>query len=85
MGQVVAPVVVQLPPAGDEVTLYPVIADPPSSPGGVQETVALASPEDALTPVGASGATGPRAGVTGDEAADGSEVLTVFVAVTVNV
>ena len=42
-------------PPGEEVTVYPVIGDPPSLTGAVKLTVACAFPPVALTPVGAPG------------------------------
>jgi len=41
--------------SGLEVTVYPVMADPPSEEGADQETLALALPASAETPVGAVG------------------------------
>ncbi len=55
---------------------------PPSEPGAVQVTVAVASPATAATPVGAPGTV---AGVTGFEGAEGVPVPTAVVALTVNV
>ena len=43
-------------PPGDEVTVYPVIGDPPLDAGGVQVTVAEASPAVAEAAVGLPGA-----------------------------
>ena len=43
---------------GFEVTVYPVIGEPPLDEGAVNETVACVSPGTAVTPVGAPGATG---------------------------
>ena len=42
-------------PPGFEVTVYPVMVDPPSSIGGVHETVAWPSPAMASTFVGGAG------------------------------
>lgn len=78
----VAPVVEQEPPAGTEVTAYPVTADPPSDAGAVHVTVAEPSPAIADTDVGAPGTV---LGVTAEDAVDGALVPTAFVAVTVNV
>ena len=47
--------VVHVPEPGVPVTVYPVIAEPPSLAGALQETVACASPADAVTAVGAPG------------------------------
>ena len=58
------------------------IADPPSDPGALQETVAWASPAVAATEVGAPGAV---AGVTAAEADEAAEVPAELVAVTVKV
>ena len=66
----------------EEVTVYPVIAEPPFEAGAVQVTVAEALPATAETPVGAPGTVG---GVTGDDAAEGKELPTAFMARTVNV
>jgi hypothetical protein len=57
--QDVAPVVVQVLLPGDEVTVYPVMALPPSLAGAVHDTEAEAFPGVADTPVGAPGAVGP--------------------------
>ena len=59
----VAPAVVAKAPPGEAVTVYPVIALPPSD-GAVQETIASVLPGVALTAVGASGTVGAAAGVT---------------------
>jgi len=78
--------VVDCPP--DEVTVYEVMALPPSETGGVQVTVAEVSPAVADTPVGVpggvAGKTG-RTGVTDEEAELAGPVPTALVAVTVNV
>lgn len=55
---------------------------PPLVDGGDHETVALALPAAAVTPLGALGAV---AGVTAAEGVDDGPVPTAFVAVTVNV
>jgi hypothetical protein len=78
------PVPVPVPPAGEEVTVYPVIALPPSDEGTVKLTVAWALPAAAITPVGAPGTVG-AVGVTAVEAAEGTELPTAFVATTVKV
>jgi hypothetical protein len=67
----------------DGVIVYPVIAEPPSDAGAVQETVADALPATAETPVGAPGAV--MLGVTEAEAEEDKELPTMFVATTVNV
>jgi hypothetical protein len=79
---VVAPVVVAAWPPGLAVTVYPVIAEPPSLAGAVQDTTACALPAEAVTAVGAPGA---ALGVTAALAADAAEVPAGLVAVTVNV
>ncbi len=56
----VVPVAVM--PPGAEVTVYDVIAQPPSDEGAVQLTVACPLPAAALTPVGALGRPGTVAG-----------------------
>jgi len=66
----------------DAVTLYPVIAEPPSEVGAVQVTVAKVLPATAETPVGAKGSV--PIGVAEDEA-ESKELPARFVALTVNV
>jgi hypothetical protein len=73
---------VQVLPSGLEVTVYPVIAEPPLSAGLVQDTDAALEPAVAETPVGLAGTV---AGTTGAEAVEGRLVPTPFVAVTVKV
>lgn len=68
--------------AGDEITVYPVIALPPLDPGALQLTTEDALATVPLTPVGAPGG---AAGMTLDEATDGREFPCEFVAITVNV
>ena len=46
---------VSVPPAGDETTVKPVIAEPPFDAGAVKVTVAWALPATAVTAVGAPG------------------------------
>ena len=75
-------VTVAEPPAGDDVTVYEVIALPPLEAGGVHDTVAEASPAVAVT---ADGAPGTVAGVTLLEASEAGPVPMAFVAVTVKV
>src|SRR5665213_1333138 len=80
--EVVAAVVQVWPPL--EVTVYPVMADPPLEAGAVQDT-ASAPVVDVAVAVAAVGAPGA---VAGTAAADGAEALPVpaaFVAVTVKV
>ena len=76
-----APVAVR--PPGDEVTVYPVIADPPVFTGAVKLTVALPLLTIAEILVGTPGAV--IAGVTADDAVEAVPVPTMFVAVTVKV
>jgi hypothetical protein len=78
-----APDAVLLP--GDEVTVYEVIAEPPSDAGGVNVTVACPFPAVAATPVGAPGAVVTEAGVTWFDTLDGTLVPAEFVALTVKV
>jgi len=76
-----APVAVKLP--GEEVTVYPVIADPPVFVGAVKLTVALPLLPVAEILVGTPGAI--AAGVTADDALEAVPVPTELVAVTVKV
>src|SRR5258708_1382277 len=76
------PVAVALSQPGDEVTVYPLIWDPPLEAGAVQVTVAWALPAVAVTAVGAPG--GPM-GMTALEAVEAGLVPTALVAVTVKV
>jgi len=69
-------------PPGLEVTVYNVMIAPPLLEGAVNETIAAASDDVALTTVGAFGGI---AGVTDADAADAGPVPTPFVAFTVNV
>jgi hypothetical protein len=81
--QVSAPVVVQVFEPGDEVTVYPVIADPPFDAGADQEIVEVVLRfELARTAVGAPGIVD---GTAAGEAAEATEVPLALVAVTVNV
>lgn len=66
---------------GDDVTVYLVMAVPPFV-GAVQVTVALLIPRVAL---GFAGAEGRVAGVTAVDAAEGGDVPTPLVALTVKV
>ena len=70
-------------PPGEEVTVYPVIADPPVFVGAVKLTVALPLLPLAEIPVGAPGAL--AASVTAEEAPDAVPAPMAFVAATVNV
>jgi hypothetical protein len=79
---VAVPAAVAVNPPGDEVTVYPVIWDPPLEAGAVQVTVAWALPAVAVTAVGAPG--GPR-GVTALEAVEAGPVPAALLAVTVKV
>jgi len=85
----VRPVTVQLVVAvvhenepGDDVTVYPVIAEPPVLDGVDHETTTDESPNTPMTPVGTPGTV---AGTTDDDAVDAEPVPALFVAVTVNV
>lgn len=81
--QLVAPAgAVHVAPPGEAVTVYPVIAAPPSLIGAVNETVALESPATAVMDVGASGA---DAGVAVTETVEDSESPTPLVAMTLKV
>jgi hypothetical protein len=68
--------------AGDEVTVYPVIALPPLDPGAVQLTTdeALATVPETFV-----GAPGTVLGVTPKDAAEAAEFPAALVATTVNV
>ena len=79
------PVTVALAPTGLEVTVYEVMALPPSLSGAVQETEAEASPAVAVTPVGAPGTVAGAFGVTLFDGAEAALLPTAFVAITVNV
>ena len=70
-------------PPGEEVTVYPVIADPPVFVGAVKLTVALPLLLVAEILVGTPGAI--AAGVTADDALEAAPVPTELVAVTVKV
>ncbi len=74
------PVAVNAP--GEDVTVYPVTAEPPSETGAVNETEASVFPAVADTIVGASGTV---AGVAAADAVEGSESPAEFVATIVNV
>jgi hypothetical protein len=75
-------VTVALPPAGDELTTYEVMALPPLDAGAVHETEACELPAVATTLVGAPGAVAPVDGVTLFESADAGPVPMSVVAVT---
>jgi hypothetical protein len=66
-------------PSGDDVTVYEVIAAPPSDAGGVNDTTACPSPGAADAP---GGGPGTVRGVTGAEGADAAPVPAAEVAVT---
>ena len=70
-------------PSGEEVTVYPVIADPPLLAGGVKLTVALPLLAVAEILVGTPGAV--IAGVTEDDALEAAPVPIALVATTVKV
>ena len=67
---------------GVEVTVYPVIAEPPVSAGAIHASVARPLPGVPWILVGAPGT---PAGVTLSEAVDAADVPKKFVALTVNV
>jgi hypothetical protein len=71
-----------VPPAGEGVTVYPVIADPLIFTGGSQETVADAFDATAVTLIGAEGAALTAILV---DALDAAEVPARLVAVTLKV
>ena len=75
-------VVVHVNEPGDEVTVYPVTAEPPLSVGALHDTTTWVEPKTPDTPVGTPGT---AAGTTAPEAVDAEPVPTAFVAVTVNV
>jgi hypothetical protein len=79
----VGSVVVQVNPPGDEVTTYPVIADPPVLVDAVNVTVALLG--EVVVAVTRLGAPGTVAGVTTDVAVDVSDVYAPLFARTVKV
>ena len=76
-----AVVVTQVLPSGDDVTVYPVIGEPPVE-GANQLTVAWAFPATTARPLGAPGVV---AGVTAIEARDTTELPAEFVAIAVKV
>ena len=67
---------------GDDVTVYPVIAEPPVLDGADHETVTEESPNTPDTPLGAPGTV---AGTTDADAEEAEPVPALFVAVTENV
>src|SRR5918912_1152678 len=71
------------PPAGEEVTVYEVIALPPFEAGAVQDTLAAALPAVATTPVGAPGAVAAPTGVTAFDGVDAGPVPAALEALTV--
>ena len=79
---VAAPVEEAVKPPGVEVTVYPVIAEPPVSVGAVHDTVACVFPDVAPTAVGAPGTI---EGITAEEGLDATEAPRILVAVTLNV
>ena len=80
MHEVVAVVHVNEP--GEDVTVYPVISDPPVLDGADHETATEESPKTPDTPVGAPGTV---AGTTASEAVDVEPVPALLEAFTVNV
>ena len=85
----VAPATVQLPPAGLDVTVYPVMALPPLLAGTVQVTLTWGAAPKAMPVVYEAapmvGAWGDVAAVTLGEGAEANPVPETLVAVTVNV
>ena len=81
--QVVARVEVHESPAGDDVTVYPVIAAPPVLEGAVHEMTERAFAFDVADT--AVGALGTVEGAAAADAVDATEVPLAFVAVAVNV
>ena len=79
----VVPLPVHVAPAGDDVTTYPVTADPPLLTGAVN--VIVADPDVALTAVTDVGASGTVDGITLDDAVEAEEVNSPLLAVTANV
>jgi len=68
--------------AGDDVTVYPVIADPPVEAGACHVRTACAFPSVAERDVGAPGTV---RGVIAAEATEASDEPAIFVATTVKV
>jgi len=81
VAEVADPDAVAVRPPGAEVTVYPVIAEPPVA-GAVHDTVAWPFPAFADIPVGAPGTVN---GVTAADAAEAAEFPTALAAVTVKV
>jgi len=79
---VVEPVVVAVSLPGLDVTVYPVMAEPPFDIGADQLTTAAFAPEVAITPVGAPGTV---EGILGAELTDAAPVPLAFLATTLNV
>ena len=79
---VAAPAEVAVKEPGVDVTVYPVIAEPPLSVGAVHVIVACVLPPVAPTPVGAPETV---AGITAGDAAEAAETPALLVALTVNV
>jgi hypothetical protein len=73
---------VQVAPAGDDVTTYEVIAEPPLSDGAPKVTVMLLPLVTATT---FAGADGTPAGTTTDDAEDSAEDPTDVITATLNV
>ena len=71
-------------PTGLTVIMYPVTELPPSSAGAVHFTVALESPDEALTPVGMPGAVMLATGVAFEDL-DSVLLPAEFLAITLNV
>jgi hypothetical protein len=82
VAEVTDPATVDDAPPGAAVTVYDVIALPPSVEGGVHDTMACVLPPVAVTPVGALGT---LPGITALDGADAAPAPTLFVATTLNV
>jgi hypothetical protein len=76
-------VVAQPKPPGFDVTVYPMIGEPPFELGAVHETTAEASPTEEITTL--IGASGTVNGVTAADAVDAEPAPDAFVALTVKV
>jgi hypothetical protein len=82
------PVPVCVTPPGLQLTVYPVIGEPPLEAGAVKLTVACPSPPRALTPAGAPGTELPPPGAVGAtplDGADGAPIPVLLLARTVHV
>jgi hypothetical protein len=82
--QLVAPVVTQPDPEGEDWTVYSIMAELPISAGGDHEMLAVRVP-DIKVAMGAAGAPGSSVMVTGADGGDAGLVPAGLVAVTVKV